>query len=111
MMLAYRSAGVFLGATLALIFSAAGPTVGEELHVAEQIEVDRVWAGHPVRFALLTHGGRQIAAYYDAQRQMTVASRRLGDDRWQRVKLDTAVEWDSHNSITMTLDPKKHLHL
>jgi hypothetical protein len=44
-------------------------------------EIDLVWAGHPTRFCLLTHGERQYIAYNNADRNMIVGQRNLdGDD-------------------------------
>ena len=48
--------------------------------------IDHVWAGHPVSFALLTERGHQFMAYYDADRRLTVAGRKLGDEKWTRVQ-------------------------
>jgi hypothetical protein len=48
--------------------------------------IDRVWSGHPVSFALLTERGHQFIAYYDAERRLTVAGRRIGDEKWARVQ-------------------------
>lgn len=73
--------------------------------------LDRVWAGHPVGFDLLTHGTRQFAAYYNAERQMTIAARDLPDGPWTRVHLPEKVKWDSHNYITMAVDDNEHLHV
>ena len=38
------------------------------------LPISKVWAGHPVGFELLTVKGRQYVAYYDDQRQMTLAT-------------------------------------
>jgi hypothetical protein len=79
--------------------------------VEQVIEVAPVWSGHPVRFALLTHPPHQYVAFYDAERQMTVGSRRLDSDAWKLVRLPSRVGWDSHNYLTMALDDGGHLHL
>ncbi len=81
------------------------------LKVAQAIDVAPVWSGHPVRFALLTHAPHQYVAFYDAERQMTVASRRLDSGAWKLVRLPSAVGWDSHNYVTMAVDDGGHLHL
>jgi hypothetical protein len=53
------------------------------LSVAQtRVDVAPVWAGHPVGFDLLTHGDRQFVAFYDAERNMTVAARTLGSDKF-----------------------------
>ncbi len=48
--------------------------------------LDRVWAGHPVSFALLTERGHQFVAYDDADLRLTVAGRKLGATTWTRVQ-------------------------
>ncbi len=75
------------------------------------IPVDKVWSGHPVGFCLLTHGDHQYVSYYDAQRRMTVASRRLSEDHWEYVHLPSTLGWDSHNYVTMTIDDTGRIHL
>src|SRR5688572_21070578 len=65
----------------------------------ELLPIDRVWAGHAVRFALDVTDGRIFVAYYDAQRQLTVASRARHGGGWTYRKLDTRTGWDSHNYI------------
>lgn len=75
------------------------------------IDVEPVWAGHPVGFCLLTHGDQQFVAYYDAQRRMTVAQRALDSDTWTFTKLPRVTGWDSHNYITMAIDREGFIHL
>lgn len=91
------------------------PTLGEEnpdLHAGiEYLEIEPVWSAARVPFDLLTHKGWQFVAYYDANRQMSVAQRRLGEREWKITKLDSWVEWDSHNYITMAFDADDVLHL
>lgn len=84
--------------------------------------IDRVWAGHPVGFALLTERGHQFVAYYDAERRLTVAGRKLGETRWTRVqppgvpvprrnRTSNVTAWDSHNYLRLALDRDGCLHL
>jgi hypothetical protein len=75
------------------------------------LDIALVWSGHPVRFCLLTTDNQQFVAYYDRDRQMTVAMRSLDSDQWRYRKLDSKVGWDSHNYITMALDAEDHIHL
>ena len=82
-----------------------------ELKVERALEIVPVWSGHPVRFALLTHGDSQYVAFYDADRQMTVASRRLGTDSWRLARLPSRVGWDSHNYIAMVVDDEGLIHV
>jgi hypothetical protein len=79
--------------------------------VAQTLDLAPAWSGHPVGFCLLTHGDRQFAAYYDAQRRMTVASRSLDSETWTYSVLPTNIGWDSHNYITMTVDDDGFIHL
>lgn len=79
--------------------------------VVEKVDVGRVWAGHPVGFALLTEGKRQYVGYYDDQRRMTVASRELPSGEWTKQVLPTSVGWDSHNYIAMVVDDAGQLHV
>ena len=84
--------------------------------------VASVWSGHPVGFDLLTHEDWQFVAFYDAERRMTVAARKLNSDSWmfshpegrwleRRNRPSTQIEWDSHNSLTMAIDDSGHIHL
>ncbi len=75
------------------------------------LEVDKVWSGHPVGFALLTAPPFQYVAYYDAERRMTVAQRRLDSDRWSYQRLPSTLGWDSHNAVTLALDRAGQLHV
>ena len=79
--------------------------------VADRLNIDTVPSWFPVGFSLLTHRQRQYVAYYDANHQMTVGARTLGERHWQLVKLDSKVGWDSHNGVTMAADAEGNLHL
>ncbi|HET9955063.1 MAG TPA: BNR repeat-containing protein [Polyangiaceae bacterium] len=79
--------------------------------IVEEVEVDRVWSGHPVQFPLLTRGDRQFVAYYDGNRQMTFAMRKLGEKTWQKNQLPSVTNWDSHNWIRVALDSDDQIHV
>ncbi len=79
--------------------------------ILEKIPVEPVWAGTHVRYALLTHDNHQFIAYYDANKQMTIAQRTLDTKEWIFKKLDSYIAWDSHNYITMALDKEGYLHV
>lgn len=92
------------------------------MEILSTILISSVWSGHPVRFDLLTHGDRQFVAFYDAGRKMTVGQRTLDEDAFELVRLkgkwlanrdrlSTDIAWDSHNSVTMTIDRDGHIHL
>ncbi|MEI7808520.1 MAG: BNR repeat-containing protein [Verrucomicrobiota bacterium] len=78
---------------------------------AEVMDIAPVWAGHPVGFALLTHAPFQFVAFYDDQRQLTLAQRRLNERKWTFTKLPVTTGWDSHNYITLAADDDGYLHL
>lgn len=75
------------------------------------LDVTSVWSGHPVQFALVTAEEWQFAAFYDSERRMVVASRRLEEAEWSTRVLPTTVGWDSHNSIAMAADELGHVHI
>ena len=79
--------------------------------LAERLEVGPTWAGCPVGFALATHSNRQFIAYYDDNREMTLAQRDLSSSTWQFKRLPSKLGWDSHNYIAMTIDPEGYLHI
>ena len=103
-------AGVHSVATLATVaLVAAPPPAG--LEVVERVEVAPVWSAHPVDFAIETADNRQYVAYYDAERQMTVAARRLGSTEWTYQRLPSRLGWDSHNAIVVATDSAGFVHV
>ncbi len=117
------------GVCASLVFlqvTAQEPIVIDETVKTETIEqvikIDKVWAGHPVGFCLLTHGKRQYIAYYNENRNMVVGQRNIADDQFElHVLLATSREtaggtstvlgWDSHNSVTLGVDKDGYIHL
>ena len=73
--------------------------------------IDRVWSGHSARFALAVTGSTIFVAYYDASRQMTIASRPRRGGGWVYHKVDSWVGWDSHNYIALAVDSSGQLHV
>lgn len=74
--------------------------------------IDRVWAGHYSRFALVTTATQIVVAYYDANRQLTVATRARGDGAsWVYHRLDSWTGWDSHNYVAAAVDPAGQIHV
>lgn len=96
----------FMIATVAAVSSVPGESI-----VSETMVIAEVSADFPVGFSLLTTPDRQYAAYYDGDRQMTVAARALDSIEWIYQKLPSRVVWDSHNYVTMALDSAGHLHV
>lgn len=99
------------------------PAVSEPAAILADLPVDTVWSGHPVSFAFLTERGHQFIAYYDAERRITVAGRRLDETGWTKVHPEGVVlpnrdgrasnitGWDSHNYLALALDRDGCLHL
>ena len=90
--------------------------------VGQVISIDQVWAGHPVGFSLLTRQNRQYIAYYNANRNMVVGQRNLDEPKFALTILpataretsggtSTVLGWDSHNSVTIGIDPDGYIHL
>lgn len=79
--------------------------------VVETLDVAPVWSAHPVGFCLLTGGGKQFVAFYDAERKMTVAERELTSRKWNLHVLPETLGWDSHNYVTMAADRDGFIHL
>jgi hypothetical protein len=90
--------------------------------VDQVIAIDKVWAGHPVGFSLLTHHNRQYIAYYNSTRNMVVGQRNLNESKFELFTVpatyretsggtSTVLGWDSHNSITLGIDPDGYIHL
>ena len=74
------------------------------------IAIDHVWSGHRIKPFLLTRGKHQFVAYFDANRQMTVAYRE-GRAPWRYYKVDSWLGWDSHNYVTLEIDAEGYIHV
>ncbi|MCU0788566.1 MAG: BNR repeat-containing protein [Verrucomicrobia bacterium] len=99
---------IILGAVFAQAATTHGPV---RFRIEETWAIDRVPSEFPVGFCLLTDQKRQYVAYYNEERQMTVASRSLESNQWQYHVLPTTAGWDSHNYVTMAVDGDGHLHV
>ncbi|MCK5564395.1 MAG: BNR-4 repeat-containing protein [Planctomycetes bacterium] len=84
-------------------------TVGPR--IVDSLDVGQVVSSFPVGYKLMTVGRRQYVAYYDVNRQMTIAYRDVESRKWKYKKLDEKVKWDSHNYITIIADKKGYLHV
>lgn len=95
---------------------------GKTETIEQVIEIDSVWAGHPVGFCLYTHGDRQYIAYYNANRNLVVGQRNLEDENFDLHIMpptsretsggtSTVLGWDSHNSVTLGIDKDGFIHL
>jgi hypothetical protein len=86
-------------------------TKSHQINILESIEIDSVIADFPVGFSSVSYHDFQFIAYYNKERFLTVASRKLSDKIWNYSILPTRVGWDSHNNITMTMDRDLCLHV
>ena len=80
--------------------------------VAEAI--DHVWAGHRVFFDFVEQDGHQMIAYYDANRQMSVAVRKMRGKKgapWSYHKVTSWLGWDAHNRVEVAFDKEGYIHL
>lgn len=91
--------------------SVADALPNQQVEIVDAIFIDSVWVANKVSFDLYTIGDKQFVAYYDKSRMMTVASRKLGSDNWQRKTLSSKLHWDSHNYVTMGFDEEGHNHI
>ena len=82
-----------------------------DVKILETIAVDSVVADFPVGFKFITHGAYQYVGYYNKYRELTVASRKTSESRWNYKILPSKVGWDSHNRITMDIDRDNCIHL
>src|SRR5690554_1694022 len=103
----------FLFAAATLLASSASGSESELTEDALGVwtAIDTVWAGHYVGFDVLVEDGRIYVGYYDANRQLTIASRPRSGSRWVYHKLQSWLGWDSHNGIALAVDGDGHLHL
>ncbi len=89
----------------------AGAGGAPVMAAVRSLDIEPVWSGHPVGFALLVDGPDCFIAYYNADRVMTVAHRRRDQSHWTFKRLPTQIGWDSHNYIVMALDREGFLHV
>jgi hypothetical protein len=74
--------------------------------------IDRVWSAHPVQFGISADERLVVIAYYDAERQLTVASRsRAKEAAWRYQKLPSRTGWDSHNYLAVAIDRAGQIHV
>jgi len=79
--------------------------------IVNEIFVDSVWAANSVGFDIQTAGDMQFVAYFDRNRMMTVASRTLDSDVWQKHTLTNQLMWDSHNRVCLGIDEEAYIHV
>ncbi len=102
-----------IGVTALAVVAGVAPVMAapEAVTVAERVDVALVWSGHPVGFSIDTAGDRQYVAFYDEERRMTVAARRLGSADWTFERLPSRLGWDSHGEVVVATDTAGFVHV
>ncbi len=96
------------------VFAEAGDGVSEYPEVIEQTDVAPVWSVHRIGSpVLLTHAPFQYVGYYDADRYLTVAQRRLDSEAWQFHRFPIQMGWPTggHAKLTLAVDRDGFLHV
>lgn len=103
--------GVLVGFFIILIVGCEPKNENTQTGILDQIVVDSVVADFPVDFSFVSQDEWQFVGYYNKDRALTIASRKVDDEKWEYQVLPTKVGWDSHNRIEMAFDRKNHLHV
>ncbi|MDW5288112.1 BNR repeat-containing protein [Formosa sp. PL04] len=82
-----------------------------KIKISETVFIDSVWAANKVSFDLHTINNKQFVAYYNKDRFMTIASRKLDSKKWDKKILKNQLIWDSHNYVTMGFDDQGYIHV
>ncbi|MEZ4905277.1 MAG: BNR repeat-containing protein [Spirosomataceae bacterium] len=82
-----------------------------QINIVSVVAVDSVIADFPVNFSAISAKNWQFVAYYNKDRNLTVASRKIPEKRWNYKILPTKVGWDNHNYITMAFDRDYNIHV
>ena len=102
---------IFICFSMLYCSSESNKTTSRIPQVEFALDIDRVWAGQPVDFHLLTKDDKQFVAFYDQERKLTVASRNLDSYEWEFQKLPCDPGWSSHKSVTFAIDDEGLIHL
>ncbi|MDP2037407.1 MAG: BNR-4 repeat-containing protein, partial [Ignavibacteria bacterium] len=95
----------YIGSAVILCGSIWGQTnISSKPKEVSSLAISSVPSSFPVNFALFTKDENQFAAFYDAEHIMTIASRKLNDTSWSYKKLNSKIEWDSHNYLALMAD-------
>ena len=113
-----RSGILLMACSIFILASCVSPikksalnTESTPVKLVEEILIDSVWAANKVKFALRTIGDQQYVAYYDKNRMMTVATREIGSQQWDKKTLPNQLKWDSHNYVAMGIDEEGYIHV
>lgn len=82
--------------------------------ILKVVDVAPVWSVHQIGSPqLVTAGEYQYVAYYDHDRFLTLAQRRLGSENWTFQRFPVQMGWatGSHAQITLAVDRDGFIHL
>lgn len=100
-----------------LLFAAMTLSYAAASAADDGVEISEVglgWAGHMTASPILvTAGDQQYVAYYDADRRLTLAWRRLNEMNWKHRQFPVVTAWatGAHAQIALTVDAVGILHL
>lgn len=101
----------FIIGLIMLVQTSCVSTNIEKENSGEILKIDDIWAGCAANYDMITVPPYQFIAYYDTAHYMTIAQRKLSEKTWVKTRLNSKVEWDAHNYISMVLDKKGCLHV
>ena len=102
--------GSFLLFGTTTMLSANGPSDT----ILEQIDIAPVWSVHQAGPPeLLTRDGIQYVAYYDHDRFLTMAQRKLDSTQWKYHRFPVQMGWQtgSHAKLSLALDRQGYIHI
>lgn len=103
--------GMIVSCMLASCMSGEQQKGTQDRQVVREILIDSIWAANGVSFDLVTANDMQFVAYFDRNRMMSVAARKIGDDSWTKTTMDNQLIWDSHNSVVLGVDKAGYIHV
>jgi len=77
----------------------------------KKIDIDKVWAGHPVHFACERIKNDIFLAYYDSDRRLIVAHLHISTGILRKKVLPEILGWDSHNGVSIGIDSLGFIHV
>ncbi len=84
---------------------------GENITGYKKIDIDKVWAGHPVHFACERKGNNIFMSYYNTDRKLMVASYNTATSEIKKYVLPEKLGWDSHNGTSIGIDSLGFIHV
>ncbi len=92
----------------------SGPAAAETEAVVREFDIAPAWSVHKIgRPRLLTAGEWQYVLYYDEDRYMAIAQRKLGSADWTIETFPMQMGWATagHARLTLAVDREGHVHV